>query len=153
MKPILLVAALLLTPALLTGCSNCVDSGICPFVYNGPTQPQGVYQEVTLGRGSTTRLPFSLTTYGVPANAVFELVASVTQTDPNLLAAPDDGRVVVRRLTNTFTGSSGVVEITVSADATLTTDRLTDGSFKIRRVGTQGIAGDVSIHIRVVAHP
>ena len=153
MKSILLVAALLLMPALLTGCSNCRDSGICPFVYNGPTQPQGVYQEVTLTRGSTTRLPFSLTTDGVPANAVFELIASVTQTDPNILATPDDGRVVVKRLTDTLTGSSGVVEITVSADATLTTDRLTDGSFKIRRVGTNNIAGDVSLNLRIVASP
>ncbi|TSA82559.1 hypothetical protein FNU79_13400 [Deinococcus detaillensis] len=157
MKSLLLVAALLLTPTLLTSCNNCRDSGICPFVDNGPDQPYAAYVEVTLARGSTTQIEIPLTKNGVPDSAILELFSKQTEAtakkDPNLLAYLDAGRVTVRRSAQTFTGSIARISVSVDADATLSAPNLVGSIFGIRRVGSSGPGGTGSINIKVIAKP
>ncbi|TSA87097.1 hypothetical protein FNU79_04150 [Deinococcus detaillensis] len=154
MKKLLLIGAFLLTPLIVSGCPNCIDSGMCPFVINGPTQPSGPYKAVTLARGSTTQIDLALDTTGVPTSATFELFAkqaeAKAQSDANILFVADSGNVVIRRTTSTFTGSTASVSVIVGANASLTTNQLISGSFGIRRIGSAGIGGNVLLSIKVV---
>jgi hypothetical protein len=151
MKMIILAAALL-APLALSGCSNCIDSGICPFVDNGPTQPQVLTREVSVPRGATTRVELPVSTVGVPAGLAFELFAkkaeALARNDPSVLVSSANGTVIARRTAATFVGTTAVIDVTVSADAPL---GLADGLFGIRRVGTSGPGGSVDVLFNITA--
>ncbi|WP_146202752.1 hypothetical protein [Deinococcus irradiatisoli] len=148
----LLAAGLFFLPFTLIGCSNCIDSGICPFVNEGPAAPRDPLLTVNAARSSNTDLNIHLDLNGISVKTPLEFIpsgAQGNQADPSILATADNGRVVVHRLSSTFTGPDAQVRLTVSGDVAITTEKLLDLSFQVRQVGTKGIPGIVSLFVWV----
>ncbi|WP_293912714.1 hypothetical protein [Deinococcus sp.] len=147
--------SLLLSGAmLLSGCSNCADSGLyCRLPTEGGPVPVGDPVDAEVARGQSLEVSIRLSLGEVPASATLEFVpgprGEVLQNDPTLLASLDGGRVTVKRLTSSFTGTLSRVVVSAAPNATPTTDLRLNASFAVRVQGSSGTPGGVPLLVKV----
>lgn len=107
---------------LLTGCQNCVDSSICPFVRSANYKITAMITPgpVVIHPGQTIQADVVITRSGISDTDALILGSdtAVKNNDATLLAKFDNGHVTVRYFGGSFT--SDTVQVTISADAQAT---------------------------------
>lgn len=136
--------ALMGVAALLTGCQNCVDSSICPFVRSANYKITATITPgpVTIHPGQTIQADVVITRSGISDSDALILGsdAAVKNNDATLLAEFDNGHVTVRYLGGSFT--SNTVQVTISADAQATVSADTYYSVAGERAYIRRVADD-----------